>query len=362
MKQRLTILDGMRGSAALFVVLMHLFECNFPDLADNPMHHAFLGVDFFFMLSGFVIGYAYDSRWSPSWTIKDFFRVRLIRLHPLVLLGVIIGALGYWFDPFVGNAQQVAGIRLLIGIFLGLLLIPSPALPNRYDETHSLNGPHWTLLQEYLANIVYGIIARKLNRTALIIITALAAVVLMVVAVEVGQIFLGWGASNFWMAPVRTAFPFFMGLLLFRINARIKIPMAYPLLTLLLLLVFMLPVFSNLTFNGVYEALVVIVVFPFIIAAGAGSEIDLYTKKLCDFCGRISYPIYITHYPFIYIYAHWIAERHPSTQKAFLVGAALLVWFIILAYTAVRFYDEPVREWLRARYEKKNEAVRIKKA
>lgn len=351
MKQRFEILDGMRGSAALFVVIMHLFEANFPDLAENPFHHAFLGVDFFFMLSGFVIGYAYDHRW-PSWNIKDFFRVRLIRLHPLVLLGIAIGALGYWFDPFVGNAQHVSGLRLLMAIFLSVLLIPSPALPNRYDETHSLNGPHWTLLQEYIGNIIYGIIGRRLNRTGLIVITIVSGIVLLIVAIRVGQIFLGWGASNFWMAPVRMAFPFFAGLLLFRINARIKIPMAYPLLTLLLLIVFMIPVFPNLTWNGLYEALVVILVFPFIIAAGAGSDIDGPIKKLCNFFGRISYPIYITHYPFIYIYTHWVAEKHPPLQQSLIVAAGLLIWFIVLAYVAVRFYDEPVRAWLSTRHKK----------
>ena len=132
--------------------------------------------------------------------------------------------------------------------------------------------------------------------------------------------------------------------------------MAYPLLTLLLLFVFMLPIFSNLTLNGLYEAGVVIVVFPFIIAAGAGSDISEKIKGLCDFFGIISYPIYITHYPFIYIYAHWVNEKHPSLQLSFWIGAGLLVWFILLAYLSVRFYDEPMRAWLRARYEKKDAA------
>lgn len=128
--------------------------------------------------------------------------------------------------------------------------------------------------------------------------------------------------------------------------------MAYPLLTLLLLIVFMLPVFSNLTINGLYEALVVIIVFPFIIVAGAGSDINGTIKKLCHFCGRISYPIYITHYPFIYIYGHWVAEKKPSLQYSMMVAGGLLIWFILLAYLSVRFYDEPIRAWLNARYKK----------
>ena len=128
--------------------------------------------------------------------------------------------------------------------------------------------------------------------------------------------------------------------------------MAYPILTLLLLVVFILPIFSNLTLNGLYEAMVVILVFPFIIAAGAGSDINGPVKKLCNFFGRISYPIYITHYPFIYIYTHWVAENHPALQYSLVIAAGLLVWFIILAYLSVRYYDEPVRAWLTARNKK----------
>lgn len=356
MKQRFDILDGMRGSTAMFVVMMHLCEANFADLRDNPLHHAFLGVDFFFMLSGFVVGYAYDQK-MQTWTFKEFFSVRLVRLHPLVFLSIAIGALGYIFDPYVGDAQQVSFLRMLAAIAIGLLLIPSPALPNRYDETHSLNGPHWTLLQEYLANIVYGLIGKRISKKGLIILTVISGIVLLIVGLKAGQIFLGWGAGNIWMAPVRTAFPFFCGLLLFRTKSRIKIPFAYPLLTILLGVAFALPVLNNLTINGLYEVGVVVLVFPFIIAAGAGSEISGVTQKICAFFGRISYPIYITHYPFIYIYTHWVADAHPNPAYSFKVAAALLIGFIVMAYLVVRFYDEPVRAWLTKRYLKKEKTV-----
>lgn len=188
----------------------------------------------------------------------------------------------------------------------------------------------------------------------MIIITILSAVVLIIAAYNVGQLFLGWGASNFWMAPVRMIFPFFCGLLLFRLgdSARFNLKAAYPLLTLLLLGVFMMPQFKESSLNGLYEAAAVIVIFPLIVAIGAGSSIrSETTKKLCDFFGRISYPIYITHYPFIYIYTHWVSAEQPDAAQSLAVAAGLLVWFIVLAYVAVRYYDEPVRAWLRRSYE-----------
>ncbi len=353
-KNRFEILDGMRGSAALFVVLMHLCEANYPDLADNPFHHAYLGVDFFFMLSGFVVGYAYDHRWG-QWSIGDFFRARLIRLHPLVLLSIVIGAIGYVADPYVGDAQNVTWYRMLLAMGVGALLLPSPSLPNRWGETHSLNGPHWTLLQEYLANILYAIIGRKLSRVALIVVTAMCALVLLIVSLQQGQMFLGWGASNMWIAPVRMAFPFFAGLLLFRMNIRLTLPFAYPLLTLLLLAVLIVPVLSPLRLNGLYEFGVIALVFPFIIAAGAGSHTVGGVARMCNFFGRISYPLYITHYPFIYIYTHWVGERHPGTQETMLVGGSLLIGFIVLAYAALKLYDEPVRKWLNAKNKRRLE-------
>ena len=86
MKPHYPILDGLRGTAAILVVIFHLFEAYFPVMANHPMHHGYLAVDFFYLLSGFVVGYAYDDRWGKM-SIKEFIKIRLIRLHPLVILG-----------------------------------------------------------------------------------------------------------------------------------------------------------------------------------------------------------------------------------------------------------------------------------
>ena len=63
-KPRYEILDGLRGVASMIVVAFHLFET----YSGNPVHqilnHGYLAVDFFFVLSGFVVGYAYDDRWD----------------------------------------------------------------------------------------------------------------------------------------------------------------------------------------------------------------------------------------------------------------------------------------------------------
>ncbi len=95
-KPHYAILDGLRGVASLVVVAFHLFEAHAASHADQIINHGYLAVDFFFVLSGFVIGYAYDDRWGRM-TYRDFFKRRLIRLHPMVVMGMLIGAAAFYF-------------------------------------------------------------------------------------------------------------------------------------------------------------------------------------------------------------------------------------------------------------------------
>ena len=95
-KPRYEILDGLRGVAALMVIVFHCFETYIPFIGTQIVNHGYLAVDFFFVLSGFVIGYAYDDRWGRM-TYRDFFKRRLIRLHPMVVMGMLIGAAAFYF-------------------------------------------------------------------------------------------------------------------------------------------------------------------------------------------------------------------------------------------------------------------------
>jgi len=348
-KPHFLILDGLRGVAALLVVIFHLFEANFiDDAAHNPLHHGYLAVDFFFLLSGFVVGYAYDDRWGRM-SIKQFFKIRLVRLHPLVFLGVFIGAVCFWFDPYT---PAVSPWKLIGVMLIGFTLIPGPDLRG-WGETHVLDGPCWSLLQEYIANIFYALFGRRMSKLALWIFVIIAAITLASVAIWRGDIGTGWSYETMWIATVRMLFPFFAGLLLFRSTKFVKLPYTFPLCSLLLAALFMIPTMSTKMFNGVYEAAVIIIAFPFIVAAGAGGQVSGRWAKLCRFSADISYPIYITHYPFIYIYTMWVIEKKPPVSQIIPVAMGLFVFFILLAYASLKLYDEPVRAWLKRKWLKR---------
>ena len=200
-------------------------------------------------------------------------------------------------------------------------------------------------MQEYIANIAYILLAPRLSQRALLVLAAGSAVALLAAALLHGGLHGGWGWGNFWMGPVRLAFPFTMGLLLYRRRINLRVPGAFWVLSLVLLAVFAGPAFQP---AGLYEALCVILIFPLVVAAGAGAApVAGLTATICRWGGRLSYPLYLLHYPLINIFANWLRSVHTPTSHVKLVMGSLVV-FLLLSWLALRFYDEPLRARLSA--------------
>jgi peptidoglycan/LPS O-acetylase OafA/YrhL len=361
-KNHYVILDGLRGVASLVVVVFHLFEAySGGDPKRQIINHGYLAVDFFFLLSGFVIAYAYDDRWvgMGQW---DFYRRRLVRLQPMIIAGGLVGAALLAFQHFsifpklpAATAWQVVGIMLL-----GFVMIPAPKSADirGWDEIYPLNGPQWSLFYEYIANILYAVGMRKLSNRALGVFVALAglALVHLLVFGARGDLIGGWAldANGVRIGLTRVLFPFFAGVLLMRLGRRIRVANAFAICSLLLITILALPRFGGAErpwLNGLYEALCVIVLFPLIVAIGAGEKsVDGPSVRIARFFGDLSYPLYITHYPLIYIYTGWVVDRKVPAAQGGLVGAGVFVAAIAIAYACLKLYDEPARRWLAGKF------------
>jgi len=353
-KEHFEVLDGLRGSAAFLIVIFHLFNYSFG--FQGPwalLKHAYLAVDFFFALSGFVVAYAYDDRWNRM-TILQFFRIRLIRLHPLVLIGATLGLLGYLLDPFSKGMNRGPLPMVLLAYLTSLLLLPSPPIAGRHNESQALNGPAWSLMQEYLGNIAYALILRRLRTVFLWIVFATSGLALIWVANSKGSLDGGWDYPNIWMAPLRLTVSFVLGLWLYRMHDRVRMPkIGLLFLSIVLVVCFQMPKFPKtgaLDWNGLYDAACVLVLFPLIILCGAHSKAGAGMINLCKFSGRLSYPLYITHIGFVYVLAGYAWTRHPGTAVIIFWIFIVLPLAIVVAWFFLKFFDEPVRAWLTRRY------------
>lgn len=358
------ILDGLRGVAALVVLIFHIFEAFATSHLDQRINHGYLAVDFFFILSGFVVGYAYDDRWNKM-TTKDFIKRRIIRLHPMVVVGAVIGAVTfYWQGCSVWDVSVVSIGALLLATVLNMLLLPStPAMEVRgVGEMFPLNGPSWSLFFEYIGNILYAVFIRKLPTKALGILVFLAGCGLAAFAIfgPLGDLCIGYSlnATDFTGGSLRLLFSFSAGLLISRLfRPKAKVKGAFWICSVLVVALLSMPRIGgaeHLWMNGIYDTLCCIVIFPMLVYLGAAGKItNKYTSRLCKFLGDISYPLYMVHYPFIYIYYAWVKNNNLTFTESLPGAAATVVGSIVLAYVALKFYDVPVRKWLSERFLKR---------
>ncbi len=338
-------LDGLRGVAALAVVTFHFMEMAIYDYSKLFIGHGFLAVDFFFCLSGFVMGYAYDERIAGMGLLR-FFRLRLIRLHPLVVLGSVLGLVALLADPFAHGHVGYSPARIAWMFVASILLIPYPVMHERSFNLFSLNAPAWSLFWEYIANLVFALFLYRLRRRWLIGLTMVAAVGLCLVGSRAGALSGGWSGRTFPDGGARVAFSFLMGLLIFRSQWIIRSRLGFAAIAVLLVLAFVMPYSQG---AWVREAFVILLYFPFIIALGAGATVTGRTERVCTALGNLSYPLYMTHYSVIWIFGSYYDANKPDAMRLALVVASGVLLMSACAYAVLMFYDVPVRRFLSAR-------------
>lgn len=378
-KPHLLLLDALRGVAALIVLYYHCFECFGYEIAEGTglytqhCDHGYLAVDFFFLLSGFVIAYAYDDRQSMSFA--TFAKRRLIRLHPMVVAGAVIGLACFLIDgstDWMGNVATPGNIALA---FL-MTLVMLPVLPSwRTDvrgngEMFPLNGPQWSLFFEYIGNVIYILLLRRLSTRTLSAVVVASGAALGYHVLQGGYLGEGWSFVNggFWWGMLRMLFPYSLGMWLCRLymntrrsTSNIKPSTLFLICSALLLVLLPMPFVGNPQQpwqNGLYILLLTVVVFPAIIwmAASTGthkceSQAPSKAIRFYQFLGELSYPLYIVHYPLMYLFYRYHGFPNVTCTMADVwpMAVATFCGSIALATLCLYAYDRPVRRWLSQR-------------
>ncbi|WP_051054150.1 acyltransferase family protein [Fibrella aestuarina] len=341
------LLDGLRGVAAIAVLVFHFMELAEPDYTKNFIAHGYLAVDFFFCLSGFVVAYAYDGRLEQM-GVGTFLKLRLIRLQPLVVVGSVIGLISFLVDPY-RNFYQTMGFGKTVWLFVtSCLMIPNPVLPQRYNNIFHLNPPTWSLLWEYVASLVYALVLVKLANRWVWLLTGLAAIALCYTGVLFKNIGVGWSGETFIGGGARVAFSFLMGVLIYRSGWLIPTRLGFLPIAVLLLALLLVPFRDGL--NLVTEPLVVIIGFPVLLAMGATTSLSARWQSICTWLGELSYPLYMVHYPFIWVLLSYMEVHKPTPTQLALIMPLMGLGLLVFAYGVLVYVDRPIRTYLTKRF------------
>eukprot|EP01057_Protomagalhaensia_wolfi_P003282 Protomagalhaensia_wolfi_Nauph_80__3281@NODE_333_length_2766_cov_10_232490_g250_i0_p2_GENE_NODE_333_length_2766_cov_10_232490_g250_i0NODE_333_length_2766_cov_10_232490_g250_i0_p2_ORF_typecomplete_len392_score20_21Acyl_transf_3/PF01757_22/5_9e30DUF1624/PF07786_12/0_084DUF1624/PF07786_12/6_2e02_NODE_333_length_2766_cov_10_232490_g250_i021177 len=378
LKQRLITLEGLRGIAAITILLFHLSETWSKGPAYTVVNHGYLTVEFFYLLSGFVSGYAYRDGLDQL-TSRSFFMRRIVRLHPLAFAGSLMGGMLFYLgaSPQFPAVAQARPWQVFLTMILSMLLIP---IPQRWDirgwkEMFPLNGPAWCILSEYVGSMVYFTILKGLSMTALGVCTIISAFFTLDLTLGLDVFGImgdraklahtvqgGWilSTAHIYIGIVRYLFPFLCGLWLGRRHAQptetgSKTPALvdddfWMCVAIFGILVGMPRLGGDKApwKNKIYEAIVILIAIPLLVAMASNIDIrNPRTVKICRWLGDLSYPLSVTHYPLIYIHMAF-AANHPMVSQAIQLLSCVVVGLtaIALAYVLMVFYDRPVREWI----------------
>ena len=182
-------IDGLRGVAA-FAVLAHHSRNAILDF-----HFGYLAVDFFFVLSGYVIGLAYEQRLERGLRVSDYIIIRLERLYPMLLIGALFGLIAVQVTPADGYFIPKESYGLSIAFLAQVLLIPFVISQGAFF----INVPQWSIVFEILVNIFHAVFRRQLSNMVLIFILGLSAAALVRIGITHDNINYGWGQIiSFW--------------------------------------------------------------------------------------------------------------------------------------------------------------------
>lgn len=316
---RLYTLDGMRGLAAIAVGLYHFDHVGLP-----LMPAGYLAVDFFFGLSGLVIGLAYEQRLRAGMGIGDFTARRVIRLYPLYLVGSLLGLAALVAGTPLTSAGDFSIHGALRAAGPALLMLPNPATVLLYPA----NGPAWSLLFELLVNVAFAAVLVRLRTRWLLVTAAVSLLLFYGLVRHHGATNLGVAWMHFGGGAARVTFGFTVGLICGRCAARPSRPTSWWLL---------LPVTGLLAALAVQpsrptDMLTIAALFPAILVVASRVELPPAAASWCEWLGDLSYPFYVVHFAVLSL---WVALLRPFHVPAWALVGGFVVVTTMLARSLV---------------------------
>jgi peptidoglycan/LPS O-acetylase OafA/YrhL len=335
-------LDALRGIAAIAVMLYHFT----PFLSSSTVFPtAYLAVDLFFLLSGFVLCHAYDQRLQAGMRFREFVGARLVRLYPLYIAGTLLGLVYVLGRARLQHDGQVPGADLATSLGLSVLFLPNLSERNALGGLYPFDLAAWSLFFELAINLAYGVTCGWLTQRRLIAVVAFGAVALVAAILAFHTIDVGMTRRTLMGGTARVLFSFSAGVLLYRVRGRIGAGLpAVPPALLWVVLAGSLVAAPPWPWRALYELGCAMLLFPTLILLAAQTERER-PFWLASLLGRLSYPVYILHTPLVLLLAGaWKAiERQDPIGAAPTPGILFAIFVLAASYVAARVYDEPMR-------------------
>jgi peptidoglycan/LPS O-acetylase OafA/YrhL len=331
-------LDGLRGVAALCVVTLHITE--YFRLSVVP-EHAYLAVDFFFLLSGFVISRAYDARLDRGMSWTDFLLVRLIRLYPMIVLGIILGTsvlvVRWWVF------HDLTPRSIIWAVVSAATLTPTPALLYFRPWAFPVDNPLWSLSLEFLVNVIYAKMFFSLHKSVLFVIVATGAFAIFFAAMTIGSLEFGFRWDDFLLGLVRVVFPFFSGICLARyLNGTRNLRHLGKVAPLALLVILFFPGAKG----WVFDVAATLLLFPIIVYVTSRLPPHDRIDRFSFYIGELSYPLYVIHFPIVVAMSNAAHQSGIIGWRLSLAALVCLLSTAIVACLSLIFYDRPIRRTL----------------
>jgi peptidoglycan/LPS O-acetylase OafA/YrhL len=341
-RQTFETLNGMRGIAALAVAAMHI------QWFLGVLHPVIVSVvvDFFFVLSGFVIAYSYEADLQRGASRRDFLLARWIRLYPLFFLGLVLGAIAKAFYEFPDNPMTFWG-----NVAFNLFMLPFPLpYPQTYDDLFPLNYPAWSIFYEWIAYILFAVLIRRLTDGWLACVVLAGFAALIYTGLTEGTLDRGTWRPSITGGLARVTFSFFVGVALHRLWQRrpTRLVLHPALLFALLIVPLMWRPDEQAAFAWLYELLIVSVWMPMMVWFGTGSVATGAWQQISAILGTISYPLYISHAT---IYPYVFHSNDPQSPVFFEHNApwpalTVIVLLCIASWLVATYFDLPLRKKL----------------